>query len=611
MKQTINTILIILIIIVKSINLQNTTGDKKLIYFINFDLFVNDFINFEPKTGQIEMDLSIKYKWWDNSTHNRFLTVDQYNKVRKNIEINTNSFYPVIKFKDNLVKLTVKNQIHRIDNLEELVPPPPPTQKQKSRIKSSKKVYRQYSSLEQHFLIKFNCKSFLNNNPDHDNDDPDKFLNFFNIATNSMDTFPFDTHDCNLLFSLLPRHVNMNNLAQLRIFNLKQPNFSFLINNNMNQNENYLNKLVETSNNYSFIKREWLLKKYTITYSNSNKTKRSNNIEDDETNNKINITFQIFRRREPQIFIFILPLVVFTILTFMIFFISTSASEKTLIAFLNLVCLLGFNVYLFKLMIFVYELVRIPLILQYSNCLMIIQLGVFVYVVLAKSLYFTINNSLLSNLTHATHRQLSYLNSTKTINSLNQFINNSRQDIRIKMPIIKFDGGTYSKGNNSYSSMFMPFNNNVESNVGTARQLLCDCNSIETETDCMAYSKRLNDDRLSIPVDGSWIINKINEKKDKQIYFINGNKSSYSNGQQQQQIKSSSNNEIARLSLNVKKLVKMEELNLKEKLIRNEWSKKAKICDILCFLLAFFLLLICSILIFFVFPSEYFKYTNF
>jgi hypothetical protein len=607
MKQIINTLLIILIIIVKSINLQNITGDKKLIYFINFDLFVNDFINFEPKTGQIEMDLSIKYKWWDNSTNNRYLTVDQYNKVRKNIEYNTNSFYPVIKFKDNLVKLTVKNQIHRIDNLEELVVPP--THKQQSRIKSSKKVYRQYSSLEQHFLIKFNCKSFLNNA------DPNKFLNFFNIETNSMDTFPFDTHDCNLLFSLLPRHVNMNNLAQLRIFNLKQPNFSFLINNNANQNENYLNKLVETSNNYSYMKREWLLKKYTITYSN-NKTKRSNNddnIEDDENNNKINITFQIFRRREPQIFIFILPLAVFTILTFMIFFISTSASEKTLIAFLNLVCLLGFNVYLFKLMIFVYELVRIPLILQYSNCLMIIQLGVFVYVVLAKSLYFTINNSLLSNLTHATHKQLSHLNSTKTINSLNQFIN-SKQDIRIKMPIIKFDGGTYSKGNNSYSSMFIPFNNNnVESNVGTARQLLCDCNSIETETDCMDYSRRLNDDRLSIPVDGSWIINKINEKKDKQIYFINNNnKSSYSNGkqQQQQQVKSS-NNEIARLSLNVKKLVKMEELNLKEKLIRNEWSKKAKICDILCFLLAFFLLLICSILIFFVFPSEYFKYTNF
>ena len=91
------------------------------------------------------------------------------------------------------------------------------------------------------------------------------------------------------------------------------------------------------------------------------------------------------------------------------------------------------------------------------------------------------------------------------------------------MPIIRL--GTYSK-QISYTSKFVPFNN-VESNVGTARQLICDCNSIETETDCVnGYIKRSNDDRLSIPADGSLIMNKIYKKKDKHIYFINNNSKS-------------------------------------------------------------------------------------
>ena len=119
--------------------------------------------------------------------------------------------------------------------------------------------------------------------------------------------------------------------------------------------------------------------------------------------------------------------------------------------------------------------------------------------------------------------------------------------------------------------------------------------------------------------------------KDKQIYFINDSscdsnlKSAaasrpshlYVKKQEKSVIRpqlnecSSSLNEIAKLNLNVKKLVKMEELNLKERLIKNEWTKKARFCDAICFLLSFFLLLVCSLLIFVVFPSEYFRLAKF
>jgi len=183
---------------------------------------------------------------------------------------------------------------------------------------------------------------------------------------------------------------------------------------------------------------------------------------------------------------------------------------------------------------------------------------------------------------------------------------------------------------------------------------------METETDC----SQVDHDRLfSIPADGNWVMTKFSidslEKnkiklakqkqnhyeqktnrqrlsqlkeeetvssigKEKQIYFIGDKYSSYGffeNENPKQalentyarniQFKPNSIMEMSKLNLNVKKLVKMEELNLKERLLRSEWERKTRFCDVICFFLAFILLAICSILIYCIFPSVYFKYTNF
>ena len=101
------------------------------------------------------------------------------------------------------------------------------------------------------------------------------------------------------------------------------------------------------------------------------------------------LKLQISRRREPQIFIFVLPLCMFTCITFIVFLIPTSdnTSDKTLLTFANLISLLAFNVYLFRTVTYTYEFVSVPQILQYSNCLMILQLVLFVYISMAKSIH--------------------------------------------------------------------------------------------------------------------------------------------------------------------------------------------------------------------------------
>ena len=103
---------------------------------------------------------------------------------------------------------------------------------------------------------------------------------------------------------------------------------------------------------------------------------------------KVSIEFLIYRRREPQIYLFVVPLIILTLITFLIFFLpTTSTDEKSLIALLNCAFLLAYNVYAFKLVVLTYEMIRIPIILKYSNCLMIIQLAVLAYTCLVKSIY--------------------------------------------------------------------------------------------------------------------------------------------------------------------------------------------------------------------------------
>ena len=65
----------------------------------------------------------------------------------------------------------------------------------------------------------------------------------------------------------------------------------------------------------------------------------------------------------------------------------------------------------------------------------------------------------------------------------------------------------------------------------------------------------------------------------------------------------SSGNEIFKLNLNMQKLVKIEELFVKEKILRDEWKRKARVCDGICCLFVFFLLIVCSSFIFIILPN--------
>ena len=393
-------------------------SEHKSIYFVDFDIFVNDFLNFEPKNGLLEMDLSVKFKWWENNskTEEDIETIirkrNQFSKSQ-NLKIKnfySNSFYPSLKFTDKQAKLLVRNSVHRIGNLEEVLEPFELIKQSQPRPKSDnfKKSYRQYSSLEQDLILKFNC---LN--------ETEKFDNFFNIfSSDSMEKFPFDSHECSLNFDIIPKQVFAN--TYLRVAKKRQtPIYVFQANKQTDYIIDY-NKLVQASSNHSLISREWLLKKISISYTNTSQREVQ-----DYTSNMM-VKFHILRRREPQLYIFLIPLSIFTMVTFLVFFLPTSkTSEKCLIAFLNLIVLLSFNLYLFKLIIYIYELVRIPLILQYSNCLMLIQLGVFVYTCLSKSMYITINNTLYINDAETTYKQILSMNSNKTIDSLFQFCSNS------------------------------------------------------------------------------------------------------------------------------------------------------------------------------------------
>jgi len=64
-----------------------------------------------------------------------------------------------------------------------------------------------------------------------------------------------------------------------------------------------------------------------------------------------------------------------------------------------------------------------------------------------------------------------------------------------------------------------------------------------------------------------------------------------------------SGNQMSKLNLNMQKLIKIEELFVREKILRDEWKRKARLCDGICCLFVFFLLAICSSFIFVILPT--------
>lgn len=392
------------------------------IYFMDFEPNVINLVSFEPKTGMIELDLQLIYKWWHSSDE----TLDYGHRQ-------TSAYYPGVTFRDKQAKLVVKNQLHTIDNIQVMLDNNigyaldehqlldklerfklfPPQIQQLTTLKPEPKrkrtMFRHFSKLEQNVTIKFNCKKPLD----------DEFTD--DIIGLDTSRFPFDSHMCELELDLVPiepkpsLNKTFNPIFMFSASKLNKNMNRMLVETDFNNSLStsfldlywYNNKIVQIPNNYSLISREWMLKKVAVFYSNATspfQTKidssekydqilMSNRLNDSNSTNSIqpagiNIRFFVYRRREPQVYVFLLPLLLFTSITFLIFFLPTTpASEKSLITFLNFAFLLAYNLYLFKLIIYEYEFQRMPLLLQYSNCLMVIQLGVLAYTCLVKSVY--------------------------------------------------------------------------------------------------------------------------------------------------------------------------------------------------------------------------------
>ena len=60
--------------------------------------------------------------------------------------------------------------------------------------------------------------------------------------------------------------------------------------------------------------------------------------------------------------------------------------------------------------------------------------------------------------------------------------------------------------------------------------------------------------------------------------------------------------QISKINHNINRLLNIEETNVKEKILRNQWKRKARYLDGVCCLFVFFLLVACTILIFFILP---------
>lgn len=511
-----------------SVQQQQQTGRQRMmnkahgqldnVYYIDFELNVNELTNFEPKSGHVELDLNLMFKWWPKQKPHPTpgAASPPPTPVKPHQPLIPNYFPSILlrNTKNNkILNYFIKNQLHTVNNaelvVEEIEPPMPASEVILNKLdkfkrtnsviqaganrssavfatKTTRQFIRYYSCLEQNVTVKFRCKSDWPGNQhnrrnnstgddvfDDETDDEESESNL------DQSRFPFDSHICEIDLDLLPTQLSTIRSAS-NATTVKKPIFLFSwnrINNKNNPNRLFrqqralsdepqsaaelypneqfvdfykLAKLVNMPNNYSLIAREWLLKKLVIFYKNSslpdvqpsgdvddirlldqimllnqNSTSTTGRQQPLFTPASLSLKFFIYRKREPQVYIFLLPLVLFTLVTFLIFFLPTSnTSEKTLISFLNFISLLAYNLYLFKLIIYVYEFERLPLILQYSNCLMLIQLGVLAYTCLVKSIYhsgfLTFSSSKYDsffNLADESYRQILFMNNSHNVSN--------------------------------------------------------------------------------------------------------------------------------------------------------------------------------------------------
>ena len=472
---------------------QNPMFENIQISYIEFDFLVNDFNNFEPKTGMISIDAKLKYKWWyynneEQIEAQRFQTNIDKNQTlnitqNKNSKTTEQKSFPKIEFKNkNVVKFKINNQFQKNENNYDEISIENPvanitaerllgtSQNLSQTTKSKNNQNRKSTYLEQNVNLKFKCKNFLDSETDEiDSEDEDEAID--------VSQFPFDVHRCSLEFDLIANTKNNSNITSIYLFPILK---------DTNQIDYF--KLVKHITNGSLFTQEWVLKRVYINYFNSTSTlylpsiksnpninntfndifmttetddsfpindyimslnldnenikKRRRNNEDQPKNSflnnitpaKVSIDFLVYRRREPQIYLFILPLVILTLITFLIFFLpTTKGSEKSLIALLNCAFLITYNIYAFKMIVITYDITKIPLILKYSNCLMIIQLAVLAYTCLVKSIYLngflTFSSRTYMNASEELYNQIMYSNQ---MNQNLNYNNNSNNEYDTK-----------------------------------------------------------------------------------------------------------------------------------------------------------------------------------
>ncbi|RNA06612.1 isoform X2, partial [Brachionus plicatilis] len=361
--------------------LNESTANDDAKTLIDFDLEIIDFVNFEQKNGLLELNAKINYKWWNEPDLDRNSKFSDYS-------------YPSLNLKRKNSQSKIHNQIHVRNNFKMVLRSKQnlnrTLQTQNSALVNDP-ILQPFSYIEQNVTWKFFCNDYRN------------------LDTAS---FPMDIHNCQIAFDIVPTAYNKmsqdpksNYFFALKDLNLKktrilsQEYISELI---------YYNKLISLPSNYSLISKEWTLKKIEIKYFNSSSnffqsnssiiTQKESKLDRGSSPARLTLKFWIYRKREPQVYIYILPIILFTLLLFTIFFMpNTESSEKSLISFFNFISLVLFNLYQFKLLMQTYGFQQLPFLLQYSNCLMVIQLGVLAYTSLVKSVhqngFLILNNS--------------------------------------------------------------------------------------------------------------------------------------------------------------------------------------------------------------------------
>jgi hypothetical protein len=268
---------------------------NQMICLIDFEVIVQDFVDFKPKEGKITLDVTFKFKWSPMiSTQNTIKASNQSSRSSSNLnkkidfvqKFNSTPnrksfFYPKFKYKTakSSDEIIITNEIHNTN-----------LQSEYSKITQSFNSYLNEND-EREDYDSISDSNSRSNTQQQQNDfysylEQNATLNFECQMKNedaigrTLDTskFPFDTHECQFDIELMPlvmpilikvkNETKDNNITTARDKLISPPSITLYAFSKFNQLFNF-NKLVTKPNNSSWIAREWLLKKVVLLYQNS------------------------------------------------------------------------------------------------------------------------------------------------------------------------------------------------------------------------------------------------------------------------------------------------------------------------------------------------------